>query len=131
VTAIYEVVPRGAGGLVDPLKYGNAQTAGAAGGEWANVKIRYKLPGENKSKLIEQPVSETGATPANEARFAAAVAGFGQLLRGGQYTGAFTYDDVIALAQSAKGADPFGYRAEFINLVRIAKTAQGMEPLKP
>jgi Ca-activated chloride channel family protein len=99
------------------------------------VKIRYKLPGESQSKLITEPVQagEAAATldaaPA-DARFAAAVAGFGQLLRGGQYTKSYSYDDVIALAQSAKGADPFGYRAEFITLARIAKTAQGLEPLK-
>jgi Ca-activated chloride channel family protein len=131
VTAIYEVVPKGKGGLVDPLKYAPAETPGSAGGEWANVKIRYKLPNETASKLIEQPVSEASAVPSSEAKFAAAVAAFGQLLRGGQYTKAFTYDDVIALAQASKGADPFGYRSEFINLVRIAKTAQGMEPLRP
>jgi Ca-activated chloride channel family protein len=131
VTAIYEVVPKGKSGLVDPLKYAPAETAGGASGEWATVKIRYKLPNETASKLVEQPVGEASAAPSSEAKFAASVAAFGQLLRGGQYTKAFTYDDVIALAQANKGADPFGYRAEFINLVRIAKTAQGMEPLKP
>jgi Ca-activated chloride channel family protein len=130
VTAIYEVTPKGKGGLVDPLKYGTAGTAGNTSGEWANVKIRYKLPAESESKLIAQPVSDSGAAPSTEAKFAAAVAGFGQLLRGGQYTKSFGYDDVIALAQAAKGADPFGYRAEFINLVRIAKSAQALEPLK-
>ena len=66
-----------------------------------------------------------------EARFAAAVAAFGQLLRGGRHTGGYAYDDVIALAQGARGEDSFGYRAEFINLVRLAKTAAALEPLRP
>ena len=69
------------------------------------------------------------ASASADARFATAVAAFGQLLRGGQYTGSFSYDDVIALAQGAKGSDEFGYRAEFINLARLAKTAQPLAPL--
>ena len=56
---------------------------------------------------------------------------FGELLRGGKYTNSFTLDDVIALAQGAKGSDAFGYRAEFVNLVRLAKTAQALAPLQP
>ena len=58
------------------------------------------------------------------------MAGFGQILRGGKYTGTYDYDDVVALARSAKGEDEFGYRAEFINLVRLAKSAAALEPLK-
>ncbi len=54
------------------------------------------------------------------------MAGFGQILKGGKYTGSYSYDDVIALARGAKGDDPFGYRAEFLNLVRLAKTASAM-----
>ena len=64
---------------------------------------------------------------AQEARFAASVAAFGQILRGGRYTGTFGYDDVIALANANKGADEFGYRSEFVNLVRLAKSAAPME----
>ncbi|MGE3830948.1 MAG: von Willebrand factor type A domain-containing protein, partial [Parvibaculaceae bacterium] len=139
VTAIYEIVPKNSqAALNDPLRYGVAgQDQQATGGdELAFVKIRYKLPGEKDSKLITQPVKAGDAfisvdKAPQDARFATAVAAFGQLLRGGQYTGSYSYDDVIALAQGAKGADPFGYRAEFINLARIAKTAQGLEPLKP
>jgi Ca-activated chloride channel family protein len=58
------------------------------------------------------------------------VAAFGQLLRGGGMTKDFTYDDVVTLAESGKGADKFGYRAEFINLVRLAKSASGLKPLE-
>jgi Ca-activated chloride channel family protein len=132
VTAIYEITPKDSkAALVDPLRYGQTESAKGQGGEYAFLKIRYKLPNESQSKLITQPVTDANLAPSKEADFAAAVAGFGQLLRGGQYTKSFTYDDVIALAQSAKGADPYGYRAEFINLARMAKTAQGLEPLKP
>jgi Ca-activated chloride channel homolog len=130
VTAIYEVTPKDSkAALNDPLRYGAAETAGQ-GGELAFVKIRYKLPGEKESKLITQPVTAGSETASGEARFAASVAAFGQLLRGGQYTKTYSYDDVIALAQASKGADPFGYRTEFIDLVRIAKTAQGLEKLQ-
>ena len=55
-------------------------------------------------------------------RFAAAVAGFGQLLRGGRHTGNFGYDDVLALARGARGADPHGYRGEFLTLVGLARS---------
>ena len=73
--------------------------------------------------------SKTG--PPGDVRFIAAVAAFGQILRGGRYTGDYGYDVVIAAAQAARGArgkDPFGYRAEFIGLVRLAWTAAAMEP---
>jgi Ca-activated chloride channel family protein len=141
VTAIYEITPAGSPAeLVDSLRYqgGAAPAARDRNGEYAFLKIRYKLPEEDTSRLIETPVSaanevsETdGGTPAREARFAAAVAAFGQLLRGGHYAGDFSYDDVIALAQANKGEDEFGYRAEFVNLVRLAKSAASMERLRP
>ena len=55
------------------------------------------------------------------------MAGFAQLLKGGKYTGSFDYDDVIELAQKTKGADPYGYRTEFVQLARKAKTAAAMQ----
>ena len=61
-----------------------------------------------------------------EVDFSVAVAGFGQILRGGKYTGDWNYDDVIEMAQKNKGDDPYGYRTEFVQLVRKAKTAKGM-----
>jgi Ca-activated chloride channel family protein len=139
VTALYEITPADSSAkLIDPLRYGTAQQQPAQDGtaeEYGYMKIRYKLPGEDKSKLITTPITranETNSVDAapNEARFAAAVAAFGQILRGGHYTGSFGYDDVIALAQGAKGKDEFGYRAEFINLVRLAKSAAGLKPLQ-
>jgi Ca-activated chloride channel family protein len=138
VTAVYEITPAGNATLIDRLRYGTAQQQPPQDGtaeEYGYLKIRYKLPGEDRSKLITTSITlanETNSVDAapNEARFAAAVAAFGQILRGGHYTGSFGYDDVIALAQGAKGKDEFGYRAEFINLVRLAKSAAALQPLQ-
>ncbi len=128
VTAIYEFVPTGSVAVsIDPLRYGKVEATakkGKANKEYAFLKIRYKLPTESKSKLITTPVHKNAEYKINmiDTKFATAVAAFGQILKGGEYTGDFSYDDVIALAQSGKGADKFGYRAEFINMVRLAKT---------
>jgi Ca-activated chloride channel family protein len=138
VTALYEITPVGSEGqLVDDLRYqaGTTETEEPSD-EYAFLKIRYKAPGGDVSKLIETPITraaeiDMGDVRAVETRFAAAVAGFGQLLRGGRHMGEFSYGDVVALANSAKGDDPFGYRAEFVNLVRLAKSAAALEPLKP
>ena len=138
VTALYEITPAGsAGRLVDSLRYQSAEPAGTTTpveDEYAFLKIRYKDPNGQVSKLITTPVTsemrvEADTIAAREARFAASVAGFGQILRGGEYTGSFGYDEVITLAQGAKGGDPFGYRAEFINLVRLARSAAALETL--
>ena len=135
VTAIYEIKsPQSASRLVDESRYGTDQPAGspaAASEEYAFVKIRYKLPEEDTSKLITRPVTRADELVDLEAvnselRFATAVAAFGQILRSAPYTGEFTFDDVIQLAQRSKGEDPYGYRAEFLNLVRLAKTARAM-----
>jgi Ca-activated chloride channel family protein len=64
-----------------------------------------------------------------EARFATAVAGFGQILRGAVNVEDFSFDDVTEVARGARGEDAFGYRAEFLQLVRLAKSAQGLETL--
>ena len=108
------------------------------GDENAFLKIRYKLPDSDTSKLIETPISAAnevapagGGAEAREARFAASVGAFGQILRGGQYTGTFGYDDVVSLAQANKGEDEFGYRSEFVNLVRLAKSAAAMQRQQP
>ena len=132
VTAIYEVTPAGSGAeRVAPLRYRRADADDAAADadaadEIAFLRIRYKLPGAGTGNSIERPQTAADAFESvdaapQEARFAAAVAAFGQLLRGGRYTGSYGYDDVIALAQGARGADPFGYRAEFVALVRLAR----------
>jgi len=126
VTALYEITPVGSAALSnDPLRYGEAEPLPESNGELAFLKLRYKNPGESTSILVTTPVfADADAGLGTEVDFAAAVAGFGQLLRGDTRLGDWSYDDVIALANSAKGDDPFGYRAEFVRIVRLAETAQ-------
>lgn len=135
VTALYEITaPDSKSRLVDDLRYGDPKASeGEKNGEIALFRLRYKLPGEAASRLMEQPISAEATVsfdkaPA-EARFATAVAGFGQLLRGAVNIDAFSYDDVLKIGQAAKGEDKFGYRSEFLQLVRLAKSAKAMEPL--
>ncbi len=138
VTALYEVTPVGSGAeRIGPRRYRHQEARSRAGraGELATVSVRYKLPeAETSTEIVRHVIGadavESAASAPEDARFAAAVAAFGQLLRGGRYTGAYGYDDVIAAAQAARGEDPFGYRAEFLGLVRLAKTAAVMEPLR-
>ena len=130
VTALYELTP--AGGCSSLRYQAPPEAATEFADEYARIRIRYKLPDRETSELIERVVDqadETGdiAAVAEDARFAAAVAAFGQLLRGGRYTGDFTYDDVIALARGAKGEDRFGYRGEFLNLVHAAQSAAALD----
>jgi Ca-activated chloride channel family protein len=137
VTAIYEITPAGVAGSVDEPRYERNRrspvrdrSAETGGNEYGFVKIRYKLPDEEKSRLISEPIRVRGGdvapAVARDVSFSTAVAGFAQLLRGGAYTGALTYDDVMNQAQAARGEDRFGYRAEFVELVRKAKTAREM-----
>jgi Ca-activated chloride channel homolog len=134
VTAIYEITPAGsATRMVDKSRYAKEPQPPAASGtasEYGFLKIRYKLPDSDTSQLIEQPIPiDSRDLPQNvrrDVQFATAVAGFGQLLRGGTFTGPLSYEDVIRQAQAAKGDDPFGYRTEFVQLVRRAKVAREM-----
>lgn len=132
VTAIYEVTPAGAAKAVDDSRYAPKAEVKptAAANELAFVKVRYKLPDASESRLITTPVMKDASGDEQlrrETDWAVAVASFGQLLKGGKYTGSMTYDDVLKLADASKGADPFGYRAEFINLIYKAKTAAAMQ----
>lgn len=136
VTALYEIAfTDGPGRLVDDLRYGDKRTEAKASGKPSEIgflKIRYKLPGENTSRLITRPIAKgdeyaSVATAPADMRFAAAVAAYGQILRGDPYTKTFTMDDVTALAMGAKGQDPYGIRAEFVNLARMAKSAAAMK----
>lgn len=131
VTALYEIsLSGGEAQSVDPLRYGPAPGVEvenpALAGELAFLKLRYKEPDGGSSRLVQRPlltadIRETMASASEDYRFAAAVAGFAQLLRDNSALGAFTYDDVLALAAAARGQDAFGYRSEFINLVKTAQ----------
>jgi Ca-activated chloride channel family protein len=131
VTAIYELTPPGGKTLIDPLRYQSAPTPAASPtGEIAFLKIRYKPPGAKDSLLIQRPITAADArtdlaTAADSTRFATAVAAYGQMLRGDPYMDkTYGWDQVIELAQGARGNDAFGWRSEFVQLVRAAKTAQ-------
>jgi Ca-activated chloride channel family protein len=129
VTAIYEIALKGSKGLrVDPLRYGGGRSDGRPdpnATEFAFLRLRYKAPDGDVSRLIEAPLSvaalkEPGEAPA-DARFAIAVAALGQKLRGGDYLGAFGFAQIAEAARAARGSDEDGYRAEFIELVEIAE----------
>ncbi|MDA0664935.1 MAG: DUF3520 domain-containing protein, partial [Proteobacteria bacterium] len=134
VTAIYEITPVGSdSGMIPDSRYRKTEpAAGDLSGEYGILKIRYKLPKEDTSRLVSVAITpalesgETDGTRRRETEWATAVAGFGQILTGGAYTGSFGYDDVIALARKNKGADEYGLRAEFINLVRLAQSASAL-----
>src|SRR5439155_14160129 len=106
------------------LRYGApaAKPGAARSGEYGFVKIRYKLPKSKTSRLITTAINgqsefRSFAQAPQDARFAAAVAGFAEMLRGGKYSGSLTYDDVLKIAAAARGKDEFGYRSEFVQLV--------------
>ncbi|WP_237051092.1 vWA domain-containing protein [Lysobacter capsici] len=146
VTALYEVTLVGSGGeSVDPLRYGKGSEAAAdakapraaAGdaksGELALLRLRYKRPGENDSRLIETPLlrKDIAGEPSERLRFAASVAAFGDLLRGGTYVGQdFGWNGVIGLARGARGDDRNGYRGEFLQLAQTASSLQASGPVK-
>jgi Ca-activated chloride channel homolog len=126
VTALYEITPVGSAAVLnDPLRYGQDSADNAAratSDELGYLRLRYKNPGESDSNLIEMPI-DAGTGPADsEARFAAAIAGFGQLLRGSAYLGDWSWGDAIALANGAIGKDGFGYRRQAVNLMRLAQS---------
>ncbi|GGF52807.1 vWA domain-containing protein [Alteromonas lipolytica] len=133
VTAIYEVTLAGEpGAFIDESRYaGKAEgTTARLSDELGFLKIRYKLPEQETSRLQEQPVllhSHTDSTLLQEVNFATAVAGFGQLLKDGKYTGSWSMDDAFELALKNKGQDFYGYRSEFTQLIRQAKTAEKAE----
>jgi len=121
VTAIYEVTAPGSDALLnDPLRYGTATTETTTG-ELGFLRLRWKAPGADTSTLIETPITGTEEAT-TETRFAAAIAGFGQLLQGSVYTGDWGWDQAIELALANRGDDPFGYRIEAVNLMRLAQS---------
>jgi Ca-activated chloride channel homolog len=129
VTALYEIIPVGATTDVtvrvpDSLRYQSTRASREGGPELVFVKVRYKKPDSDRSRLLTQPVLDTaGGRPTPDFRFQGAVAEFGLLLRASAFRGGASYEDVIATARASLGADPDGYRAEF---VRLAEAAQAL-----
>ncbi len=128
VTALYEITLKGAKSDIDPLRYQEAKAPiEDKGSELGYLKLRYKLPGSNVSKLIERPLTKSdmvsninNAKPST--KLALAVAGFAQLLRNDPWIGKFGFDDVINLGEAATEDDAFGYSQEFLDLVKEAKS---------
>ncbi|MBY5866295.1 vWA domain-containing protein [Rhizobium leguminosarum] len=131
VTVIYEITPKGSPAVMnDDLRYGAADQVPAAAdsthhGELAFVKMRYKRPGEDKSALITTPVSDGNAVATVDAapqdvRFSVAVAAFGQKLSHVAAVDTYSYQAIADLAAASRGTDTFGYRSDFLSLVRLA-----------
>lgn len=131
VTALYEIALVGSGGeRLEALRYeSKPETLRPHTNELAFLRLRYKQPDSDSSKLLEYPLLREAIIDTDDTdtryRFAAAVAAFGQLLRGGEYLQDFSFDEVLQLARSARGEDAFGYRGEFLGLVSLA---QGLMP---
>ncbi|MBT5032849.1 MAG: VWA domain-containing protein [Proteobacteria bacterium] len=131
VTAFYEVSLVGSGDTLLPeLRYQSDETSQSSSdfeNEIAFVKLRFKLPDATSSEEFTQSVLTSSIVDSIDKaspnmQFAASVAGFGQILRGGRFTGQWRLNDVARLARAAKGIDHYGYRSEFIQLVELANT---------
>ncbi|MEX2200801.1 MAG: VWA domain-containing protein [Dongiaceae bacterium] len=129
VTALYEIALVGQEGrLIDPLHFGSSHEDSSPnfGVDFAFLRLRYKLPDEDESRLIEQTLAGSrlaaAEAPGPDLARAASVAAFGQLLRGGNYAGSFEYDDIATLAASVpEAAASGGDWREFIDLVQLAE----------
>ena len=124
VTALYELVPAGVddiyAGKSEPLKYQQpAKDKFLA--EWATLKVRYKKPDALRSQMLEYRIASDDSETSTDGSFAAAVALFGMLLRHSDYLQSGDFDLVLSLAQPGLSNDPEGERAEFIQLVKIAR----------
>ncbi len=123
VTALYEIVPKGEKGWLEPLRYAAAPAGEDKSGELAMLRVRFKPATGGDSQLIERPISNASSKASDDLQFAAAVAAFAQQLKGdGRYTGSMSLQDTAALARSARGDDPFGLRNEFVQLVELAQS---------
>jgi len=132
VTALYEITPVASSAKrIEPLRYGANTTKPdlAVGSEIAHLRLRYKLPGQDASKLIQTPIlaSQLTRTPGESLRFASAVAGFADALRGGERMDGWKWDAMIATARGARGDDPRGERAEMIQLMDAARQQSGAD----
>lgn len=131
IVALYETIPAGSSETVpdaDKLEY--QETSVIASDNMMTLKLRYKEPDEDTSKLIVHRIVQSDVQEEMSSanfKFAAAVAQFGLLMRDSQYKADSSFDNVIELAMDARGYDPEGYRSEFIQLVRTAKTLKSVD----
>jgi Ca-activated chloride channel family protein len=136
VTALYEIIPPGEpieGGAIDPLKYqdGSKANATATSDELMTVKLRYKQPDGDTSKLISVVVRDRVGELTPNLGFASAVAEFGMLLRESEFKGQATWSSAQELARRYRGDDPDGYRAEFVRLVELASALEAQNLTSP
>jgi len=126
VTALFEIVPAGGHGRVDPLRYEAANDQQPADGsyELGYLKLRWKEPGASESTLVEQVVPNASAPAAEDQRFVAAIAGAAEIMRGSSFVTGWSLQDAQLLAQEGRGADPDGLRAQAISLMRYADSLQ-------
>jgi Ca-activated chloride channel family protein len=129
VTALYELIPYGSdeeAAEIKDLKYQDVKIDPKAfkSQEVMTVKLRYKKPDGNKSRLIQEPVTDEETSldrASDDFKFSAAVAEFGMLLRGSEFKGSTDFESILKLAQEGKGQDRHGYRAEFTKLVEMCQ----------
>jgi Ca-activated chloride channel family protein len=134
VTALYEIVPAGSGEKipsVDPLKYQATKKTQEENfsDELLTIKVRYKQPDGNTSKLLEKAVRSNPVSieeVSGNLRFAAAVVEFGMILRESEFKGTSTLESAARMAKSAKGEDEDGYRSEMIRLISTVKDMRGL-----
>jgi len=131
VTALYEIkMNDGQSGMIDPLRYQNENSHSGKNqniDEIAFLRLRYKAPEEDRSRLLEWTVKRAELIDdinkaSDSFQFSAAVSAFAQQLRGGKYLDKFSYQDISNLAQNSRGQDRFGYRGEFLSLVNLAQS---------
>ncbi|MCZ6574226.1 MAG: DUF3520 domain-containing protein, partial [Planctomycetota bacterium] len=132
VTALYELVPADAEMPVPEVDQnpflakpaGPAARAAQDSNALFRLRLRYKQPDGDTSELIEEDVEDAGlsfAAASPDFQWASAVAAFGMLLRDSQYKGGITLEAVAEIAKAAKGEDPHGYRAQFLELIKLAQ----------
>lgn len=123
ITFLFELTLKGQKASIDKLRYApdNKSAKSDKTKELAWLKIRWKSPQGKESQLVEFPLAFAIKAPSEDMRFRAAVAVYGQKLRGSEYLNNTSWQQIKQWAQKAKGEDPQGYRAEFIRLIGLAK----------
>ncbi|WP_141109454.1 vWA domain-containing protein [Escherichia albertii] len=123
ITLLFELTLNGQKAAVDKLRYTSEKTPIKSGKEkeLAWLKLRWKSPQGKESQLAEFPLVPTINIASEDMLFRAAVAAYGQKLRGFEYLNDTSWQQIKQWAQQAKGQDPQGYRAEFIRLVGLAE----------
>lgn len=125
VTAFYEIIPTGKTGWLEDSRYTETPKATTKSKEYGYLKLRYKLPNQSTSQMIQTPI-QASSKPFNQAdhdtKFAVATIAYAEQLRGGKYNANMTWKSIIDLAQNNIGQDPHGLKAEFVELAKIAQS---------